>query len=104
MPGGQGWCAAFRQDKKAIARSIPEDILWQELQLKADLFDYLCWLEQAGKPVEIKDEHLCLAGDGTTCWGKTYAEAVRVAMEYDKGIQDAGDVTVLHGRRTGREG
>lgn len=30
-----------------------------------------------------------LASDGTTCWGKTYAEAVRVAMEHDKEIFDA---------------
>ena len=66
----------------------PAAKLWAAMQLKADMFDYLCWLEQCQKPVELRDQFLCLASDGTTCWGKNYAEAVRVAMEHDKGIQD----------------
>lgn len=68
--------------------------LWQKMQLKADLFDYLCWLEdycafrQAALDGKV-DDYLVLAADGTTCWGKTYAEAVRVAMEHDKEMFDA---------------
>lgn len=68
--------------------------LWQKMQLKADLFDYLCWLEdfccfrQAALDGNAGD-YLVTASDGTTCWGKTYAEAVRVAMEHDKEMHDA---------------
>lgn len=58
------------------------------------MFDYLCWLEDFGPFRDAAgdgkaDDHLCLASDGTTCWGKTYADAVRVAMEHDKEIHDA---------------
>jgi hypothetical protein len=62
------------------------------MQYKADLFDYLCWLEtkrQAELPALLCNEYLVLASDGTTCWGKTYADAAKVAMNHDKGIQDA---------------
>jgi hypothetical protein len=68
--------------------------LWQKMQLKADMFDYLCWLEdfccfrQAALDGKAGD-YLVIASDGTTCWGKTYAEAVRVAMEHDKEMHDA---------------
>lgn len=62
-------------------------------QLKADMFDYLCWLEdydvfrQAALDGNAGD-YLLVASDGTTCWAKTYAEAVRVAMEHDKDLYD----------------
>lgn len=68
--------------------------LWNAMQLKADMFDYLCWLEdfcafrQSALDGKAGD-YLVLAADGTTCWGKTYAEAVRVAMEHDKEMFDA---------------
>lgn len=66
----------------------------QEPQLKSDMFDYLCWLEDFSvlRTNAIDGnvcDYLCLASDGTSCWGKTYAEAVRVAMEHDKELQDA---------------
>jgi len=67
--------------------------LFRRLQLKADMFDYLCWLEdfcsfrQAALDGK-SDDYLVLASDGTTCWAKTYAEAVRVAMEHDKEVFD----------------
>jgi len=72
----------------------PSAKLWAAMQLKADMFDYICWLEdfcqfrQAALDGKGGD-YLVLASDGTTCWGKTYAEAVRVAMEEDKQIFDA---------------
>lgn len=74
--------------------SEPSAKLWAAMQLKADMFDYLCWLEdycafrQAALDGKAGD-YLVLAADGTTCWGKTYAEAVRVAMEHDKEMFDA---------------
>lgn len=65
-----------------------------EMQLKADMLDYLCWLEdfcqfrQAALDGKGGD-YLVLASDGTTCFAKTYSEAVRVAMEHDKELFDA---------------
>lgn len=73
-----------------------ESQVFARLQLKADMFDYLCWLEdycqfrQAALDGKGGD-YLVLASDGTTCWGKTFAEAVRVAMEHDKELHDATD-------------
>lgn len=68
----------------------PSAALWQAMQLKADMFDYLCWLETVTQPEEVLGtKYLVLASDHTTCWGETYAEAVRVAMEHDKEIYDA---------------
>lgn len=67
--------------------------LWAKLMLKAELFDYLCWLEdhcvfrEAALDGQAGD-YLVTASDGTTCWGKSYAEAVHVAMAHDKDIQD----------------
>jgi len=74
--------------------SEPSAKLWAAMQLKADMFDYLCWLEdfcqfrQAALDGNAGD-YLVLASDGTACWAKTYAEAVRVAMEHDKELHDA---------------
>lgn len=80
-----GWRAAKRADEVPMS-------LWMRIQLKADLFDYLCWLEGKNEPEELRGaDRLCMASDGTTCWGKTYAEAVRVAMEHDKGLHDANE-------------
>lgn len=67
-----------------------ENGLWSAMQLKADMFDYLCWLDGMQSPEELHGvDRLCMASDGTTCWGKTYADAVRVAMEHDKEMHDA---------------
>lgn len=81
----------------AIAKQLEcEAALNAELLLKADMFDYLCWLEdfcqfrQAALDGKAGD-YIVMASDGTTCWGKTYAEAVRVAMEHDKEIHDASE-------------
>ena len=75
------------------ARSSPatgSERLWQALQLKADMFDYLCWLDGMHSPEQLHGvDRLCMASDGTTCWGKSYADSVRVAMEHDKEIFDA---------------
>lgn len=84
QPGKPGW-------------QLVAEILAQssgEIMLKAEMLDYLCWLEdfcqfrKAALDGKAND-YLVLASDGTTCWGKTYAEAVRVAMEHDKEIFDA---------------
>jgi hypothetical protein len=61
-----------------------------ETLAKAELFDYLCWLEEKEQHERVPNaDFLCLASDGTTCWGKTYADAVKVAFHHDKGLQDA---------------
>ena len=70
--------------------AVGSERLWQALQLKADMFDYLCWLDGMHGPESLHGvDRLCMASDGTTCWGKSYADAVRVAMEHDKEIFDA---------------
>ena len=62
----------------------------QEIQLKADILDYLSWLETVTQPDETLGAHfLVMASDGTNCWGHTYIEAARVAMEHDKELFDA---------------
>lgn len=74
----------------AFAVASCSERLWQALQLKADMFDYLCWLDGMHGPEHLHGvDRLCMASDGTTCWGKSYADAVRVAMEHDKEIFDA---------------
>lgn len=96
-----------RQADSLSARAMPEQVqmsgvaavaagsaaankVWQAMQLKADMFDYLCWLDGIQSPEELHGvQRLCIASDGTTCWGHTYADAVRVAMEHDKEIFDA---------------
>lgn len=65
--------------------------LSSEMLYKADLFDYLCWLEEKHTEdvPELKGkDFLCMASDGTTCFAKTYSEAVKVAMQHDKELQD----------------
>ena len=57
---------------------------------KSDCFDYLCWLEETHQSENVKGcKYLVLASDGTTCWGHTYADAVKVAMHHDKELYDA---------------
>ena len=60
------------------------------MQYKADCFDYVCWLEETQQSETVKGaDFLVLASDGTTCWGKSYADAVKVAMHHDKELYDA---------------
>ena len=57
---------------------------------KSECFDYLCWLNETHQSERVKDiDFLELASDGTTCWGKTYAEAVEMAMRHDKELYEA---------------
>ncbi len=61
-----------------------------EMLYKADCFDYLCWLEETHQSEHIKGvKFLVLASDGTTCWGNTYSDAIKVAMQHDKELYDA---------------
>ena len=57
---------------------------------KSDCFDYLCWLEETHQSENVKGcKYLVLASDGITCWGHTYADAVKIAMHHDKELYDA---------------
>lgn len=61
-----------------------------ETLYKSDCFDYICWLGETQQRENVKEApFLVLASDGTTCWGKTYAEAVKVAMQHDKELYEA---------------
>lgn len=65
-------------------------MLTQEMMYKADCFDYLCWLEETHQRDGVKEApFLVMASDGTTCWGKNYADCVKVAMKHDKELYDA---------------
>jgi len=65
-------------------------MLSAEKLYKADCFDYLCWLNETEQRENVKTaDFLVMASDGTTCWGKTYADAVKVAMHHDKELYDA---------------
>jgi hypothetical protein len=65
-------------------------VLMNEMQYKSDCFDYLCWLEETHQSENVKGaDFLVMASDGTTCWGKTYSDAVKVAMHHDKELYDA---------------
>lgn len=65
-------------------------MLTQEMLYKADCFDYLCWLAETEQRENVKTaDFLVLASDGTTCWGKSYADCVKVAMQHDKELYDA---------------
>lgn len=65
-------------------------MLTQEMMYKADCFDYLCWLEETHQRENVKEApFLVMASDGTTCWGKNYADCVKVAMKHDKELYDA---------------
>lgn len=65
-------------------------MLSTEMQYKADCFDYLCWLNETEQRENVKTaDFLVMASDGTTCWGKSYSDAVKVAMQHDKELYDA---------------
>ncbi len=67
-----------------------------ETLYKSDCFDYLCWLNETEQRENVKTaDFLVMASDGTTCWGKTYADAVKVAMHHDKELYDAVQNLVL---------
>ena len=71
------------------SRQAPPDMDGETLY-KSDCFDYLCWLEETHQSENVKGcKYLVLASDGTTCWGHTYADAVKVAMHHDKELYDA---------------
>ncbi len=72
--------AALREELESSRR------LADFLIIKADAFDYLSWLEKKrGEELELQGaDFLCLTSDGTTCWGKTYLEAVRIAEQQDR--------------------
>lgn len=61
-----------------------------EMIYKADLFDYLCWLEETHQSDAVPGaKYLVMASDGTTCWGNSYSDALKVAMKHDKELYDA---------------
>ena len=65
-------------------------MLTQEMMYKSDCFDYLCWLAETEQRENVKTaDFLVMASDGTTCWGKSYADCVKVAMKHDKELYDA---------------
>jgi hypothetical protein len=65
-------------------------VLSDDVQLKADMFDYICWLETTHQRENVKEApFLVLASDYTTCWGKTYAQAVAAAMRHDRELYEA---------------
>lgn len=56
---------------------------------KAELFDYLCWLETVSSPEELHGaDFLCFSSDGHTHWGDTYGDAVRKALAHDLDIYE----------------
>ena len=71
---------AMRTELKSLRQLV------DALIIKADAFDYLAWLEKKrGEEVELQGaDFLCLTSDGTTWWGKTYLEAVRIAEQQDR--------------------
>lgn len=58
--------------------------LFAKLELKADMFDYICWVEK-------QREKKCFTfstSNGDQISGSNYADCVRVAMEKEKQTQD----------------
>ena len=78
--------AALRAELDATRKLLDVHIL------RSDLFSYLAWLEDhrdhGDFSVKGKD-YLVLASDNTTCWGKTFMEAVQVAEQHDRKLFDA---------------
>lgn len=58
----------------------------QSMREQAEMFRYLCKVTHADSPAELKDHHCFMGIDGKTHWGKTFEEAVRKAMNHDKGV------------------
>jgi hypothetical protein len=91
--GGESWMelaalsAVLERENAAMREELESSRrLVNALIIKADAFDYLAWLEKKrGEEAELQGaDFLCLASDGTTCWGKTYLEAVRIAEQQDR--------------------
>jgi len=67
-------------------------MLTAETLRKAELCDYICWLNESEQRDNVPDaKFLCCASDGRTCWGDTYLEALEKSERHDAGWkQDAG--------------
>lgn len=75
--------AALREQYNATRKLLDTHVL------RSDLFGYLAWLEDH-RDTDFKGaDYLVLASDGTTCWGKTFMEAVQVAEQHDRELFDA---------------
>ena len=62
-------------------------VLTQEMIRKAEMFDYLCWLEEKEQGERVPGApFLVIASDYRTCWGKSYAAAVAEAMKHDANV------------------
>ena len=78
--------AALRAERDAARKLLDTHVL------RSDLFGYLAWLEDHRDHGDIdlkRADYLILASDGTTCWGKTFMEAVQVAEQHDRELFDA---------------
>lgn len=78
--------AALRAERDATRKLLDTHVL------RSDLFGYLAWLEDHRDhgDIDLKGaDYLILASDGTTCWGKTFMEAVQVAEQHDRKLFDA---------------
>ena len=77
--------AALRAERDAARK------LLDTCALRSDLFGYLAWLEDNREhdPDVKGTDYLVLASDGTTCWGKTFQEAVQIAEQHDRALFDA---------------
>lgn len=96
-PGGSAAASKPQMSANELADRLMHALM-NELQYKADCFDYLCWLNETEQRENVKTaDFLVMASDGTTCWGKTYADAVKVAMHHDKELYDAVQNLVLPG-------
>lgn len=52
---------------------------------KAEMYDYICWLEESEQKERLPGETLLvMASDGTTCWGKTIEDCYLQAYAHDK--------------------
>ena len=78
--------AALRTELDATRKLLDSHLL------RSDLFSYLAWLEDhrdhGDFSVKGKD-YLVLASDNTTCWGRTFMEAVQIAEQHDRKLIDA---------------
>lgn len=78
--------AALRAERDAARKLLDTHVL------RSDLFGYLAWLEDHRDHGDIdlkRADYLILVSDGTTCWGKTFMEAVQVAEQHDRELFDA---------------
>lgn len=55
-----------------------------EVLMKAEMFDYLCWVEETHQSEGVPDaEFLFMAKDYKTHWGNAFSEAVASAFAQD---------------------